>query len=98
MGESGKYIWIYRRKSFPLLKMIIMKVLVFDFKGFGKALKQHRVIERDVKISDVSKATMVGIATISRIENGGSSDIDPVLNLCNWMNVSVNSFVKLEKK
>lgn len=68
--------------------------LEFDYAKFGKSLKICRVIDRNVHMTEISEKTGLGKATISRIERGGCGDIDSVINLCSWMGVSVEQFVK----
>ena len=73
------------------------KPLQFQYEKFGKAFKKYRVIDKNASMKEVEEATGLGRATISRIESGKNGDIDSILNMCDWMNVSINSFVKRRK-
>lgn len=66
----------------------------FDYKAFGKALKIKRTIELNMNLRDANKKAKVGIATLSRIENGGKADLDNVIRVCDWLNTPITTFIK----
>src|SRR6476660_6141081 len=64
-----------------------------DVERLGGRLRRARK-ERDATLEEVYKATGVSIATLSRIERGGSKDIDAgtLVSLCKWMGVGSVEF------
>lgn len=69
----------------------------FDNKSFGKALKAKRTIDLDIDMRVASKKIGISISTISRVENGGKSDLDNILLICSWLKVSICDFIKTKK-
>jgi transcriptional regulator with XRE-family HTH domain len=60
---------------------------------FGQRLRRVRE-ERGLTLEKVFKATGVSVATLSRIERGGSKDIDAgtLVSLCNWLGAKPEEF------
>jgi len=66
-----------------------------DVERLGRRLRRVRD-ERDLTLQDVAKEADVSIATLSRIERGGSKDIDAatLIALTNWLRVKPNEFTE----
>jgi DNA-binding Xre family transcriptional regulator len=64
-----------------------------DVERFGQRLRRTRE-ERGLTLEKVFKATGMSVATLSRIERGGSKEIDAgtMISLCNWMGVKPEDF------
>jgi transcriptional regulator with XRE-family HTH domain len=64
-----------------------------DVERFGQRLRRVRE-ERGFTLERVFKATGVSVATLSRIERGGSKDIDAgtLIGLCNWLGARPEEF------
>lgn len=69
----------------------------FDKVAFSKALKTKRVIDLDIDLRDAAKQSKIGVATLSRMENGGVPEMDTFIKACNWLKVSVCEFIKPKK-
>lgn len=67
-----------------------------DLKSFSKAVKKKRT-ELGIDIRELSKRLGIGIGTISRMENGKQPDISVLLLTCDWLDVSICSFIKTKK-
>lgn len=72
--------------------------LKFDSKTFARQLRQKRLIDLDIKLDEVVKLTGVSKPTLSRIERGYKPDLVTYANLCDWLGVPMNHFVKNGKK
>lgn len=64
-----------------------------DVVRLGRRLRRIRQ-ERGVRLEQTSKDTGVSVATLSRIERGGSKGIDgtTMLELCRWMGARPDDF------
>jgi transcriptional regulator with XRE-family HTH domain len=64
-----------------------------DVERLGQRLRKARK-DQKATLEDVFKATGVSIATLSRVERGGSKDIDAgtLVSICKWMGASPNEF------
>jgi len=64
-----------------------------DVERFGQRLRRVRG-QRGMKLKAVSKATGVSVATLSRIERGGSKDIEggTLVLLAEWMGADADEF------
>ncbi len=69
-----------------------------DVERFGKRLRHVRET-RGFTLEKVFQATGVSVATLSRIERGGSKEVDAgtFVNLCEWMGARSEDF-KLDAK
>jgi len=56
-----------------------------------------KVIDLDIDLRDAAKQSKIGVATLSRMENGGVPEIDTFIKACNWLKVSVCEFIKPKK-
>src|ERR1700688_2741618 len=62
---------------------------IFDARLFAAALRTKR---GDLGLREVATVTGVSAATLSRIENGETSDMDTFLVLTTWMGWAVAAF------
>jgi transcriptional regulator with XRE-family HTH domain len=64
-----------------------------DVGRLGLRLRRART-ERKATLEDVFKATGVSVATLSRVERGGSKDIDAgtLMSVCKWMGARPEEF------
>lgn len=64
-----------------------------DVERLGQRLRRARK-DQKATLEDVFKATGVSVATLSRVERGGSKDIDAgtLVSVCKWMGVSPDEF------
>lgn len=64
-----------------------------DVRLLGQHLNRVRK-ERKKRLTQVSEATGVSVASLSRIERGGSQSVDAktLIALCDWMNTSVELY------
>ncbi len=64
-----------------------------DVERLGQRLRRVRA-QREFTLEQLFKATGVSVATISRVERGGSRDIDggTLVSLCKWMGVRPEEF------
>lgn len=64
-----------------------------DVERLGQRLRKARK-DQNATLEDVSKATGVSIATLSRVERGGSKDIDAgtLVSICKWIRVRPDEF------
>ena len=64
-----------------------------DVRLLGQHL--HRVRkERKKRLTEVFDATGISVASLSRIERGGSQSVDAktLIALCDWLNLSIDQF------
>lgn len=72
---------------------------------FDKTLFSEKIKERRAKLGlgvrgaakQINSSEKISAATISRIERGFDTGIETVMSICNWLGVSINSFVKVRK-
>ena len=69
-----------------------------DKLALSKAMKTKRVIELSLGVRDVAKKVKISPATIARIENQRTIDLESFIKACNWLNVSVCEFIKPKTK
>lgn len=69
----------------------------FDFTAFGKKIKIKRTIDEDITLRELTEITGVGFATISRVENGKTIEIDHIIALSDWLEVSLCDFIVTSK-
>lgn len=64
-----------------------------DVERLGHRLRRARK-DRGLRLDDVFKTTGVSVATLSRVERGGSKDIDAgtLVSLCNWLGARPEEF------
>lgn len=64
-----------------------------DVERLGQRLRKARRAQ-DLTLEDVFKTTGVSVATLSRVERGGSKDIDAgtLVSVCKWMGVRPEEF------
>lgn len=64
-----------------------------DVERLGQRLRRVRV-ERNFTLERMAKETGVSVATLSRVERGGSKDIDAgtLVSVCSWMGVRPQEF------
>lgn len=64
-----------------------------DVERLGQRLRRARR-EQEATLEDVFKATGVSVATLSRVERGGSRDIDAgtLVSICRWMGAKPEEF------
>jgi transcriptional regulator with XRE-family HTH domain len=64
-----------------------------DVERLGQRLRRVRE-ERNLTLEKVFNATGVSVATLSRVERGGSKDIDAgtLVSICTWMGVKPEEF------
>ena len=64
-----------------------------DVERLGQRLRRARR-DQGVTLEEVFKATGVSVATLSRVERGGSKDIDAgtLVSVCKWMRVRPEEF------
>jgi transcriptional regulator with XRE-family HTH domain len=64
-----------------------------DVERLGQRLRRARK-DRGLTLEDVFKATEVSVATLSRVERGGSKDIDAgtLVCLCEWIGARPDEF------
>lgn len=70
----------------------------FDKEKFAKFLKTHRVINLDIGVREAAHKIGIGSSTVSRIENEHLTDIDTILKICTWLNVSITEFIKTKNE
>src|SRR4051794_30143103 len=64
-----------------------------DVERLGQRVRRVRE-DRGLTLEEVSKATEVSVATLSRIERGGSKDVDggTLVSLCKWVGARPEEF------
>ncbi|MFY4729688.1 helix-turn-helix domain-containing protein [Nitrospira sp. BLG_2] len=64
-----------------------------DVRLLGQHLNRVRK-ERRKRLTEVHEATGISVASLSRIERGGSQSVDAktLIALCDWMKVSMDQF------
>jgi transcriptional regulator with XRE-family HTH domain len=70
----------------------------FDTKSLAKAVKQYRIITLDIGLREAAIKAGTTAATLCRIENGRTAEIDTLLNVCDWLNVPITKFIKPAKQ
>lgn len=70
----------------------------FYSQEFSKQVKTKRVIELNIGLREVAKKSKVSAATLSRIENGNIPDMESLLKVCKWLQVSPSNFFISSKK
>lgn len=73
---------------------MFMKQQKFDTVSFAKALKTRRVIDLKLGLREVAKKTNTSPATLSRMENENTADIDNILKVCTWLKMPISNFIK----
>lgn len=63
-------------------------------KEFSKAVKTKRVIKEDIDLRTLADMIRISHATISRVENGKTPDIDTYCALCKWLGVPANKYLR----
>lgn len=64
----------------------------FQKETFGKAIKQKRIIDLNTDLRSLSKKLKISPATLSRCENGNVPDLMTYSMLCDWLDVSRDTF------
>jgi len=64
-----------------------------DVERLGKRLRRVRK-ERELTLEQLSNETRISVATLSRVERGGSKEIDSgtLVQLCRWLGVQSEDF------
>lgn len=71
-----------------------MKRYYFYSEGFSKAMKTKRVIELNTGLREVAKKINVSAATLSRVENGGTPEMETFLKICHWLGSLPREFIQ----
>lgn len=66
----------------------------FDTAAFATKMKYNRVMAENLNIRDAALLIGISPATLSRIENNNSAEIDNVLKCCAWLGCSITKFIK----
>jgi transcriptional regulator with XRE-family HTH domain len=66
-----------------------------DVDDLGQRLRQVRE-QRQLTLLQVSKATGISVPTLSRVERGGSNDVEAgtLVTLAKWMRVPIHKFAE----
>lgn len=51
----------------------------------------------DVGLRFVATKLSISAATLSRMENGGVAELDNIISVCDWLNVSICDFIVYSK-
>lgn len=73
-----------------------MKQVRVDIKKLGKSLKDKRELD-GLSLRDAAKEHGISSATLCRVENGNTPDIQTFATLCHWYGVDMNYFVTIKK-
>jgi transcriptional regulator with XRE-family HTH domain len=75
-----------------------MKML-YDSKPVVKAVRTKRLIEWDLDIREAAKKMKISPATLSRIENGRTPDVNTLATVCYYISLPMESaFIPSNKK
>ena len=66
----------------------------FYSEGFAKRVKTKRVIEMNVGLRELAKKIKVSSATLSRLENGKTPEMETFLKVCHWLGVLPREFIQ----
>jgi transcriptional regulator with XRE-family HTH domain len=69
-----------------------------DFNSFSKAIRQKRIIDMDINGREAAKKIGISHPTLSRIENHNMPDLLTYANICKWLNVPMDTFIKTARK
>lgn len=86
ISRNEKYL-----EPYPEIKQDTMK---FDSEKLRKALVTKRIVELDVNLDVVEKASGISKATLSRLENNKPPDIFTFGKVCKWLAMNPNEFFK----
>jgi len=64
----------------------------YDSERLSKLVKTKRIIDLDLDIRSAAKKIKISAATLSRIENGKTPDIETLAVVCHWINEPIDSF------
>lgn len=73
-------------------------VPVFNFKMFSKAIRQKRLIEKNIELKIAATEIGTSAATLSRLENEKIPDVMTYAKICKWLGVSMDTFISKAKK
>lgn len=73
-----------------------MKKRQFDLLSFSKDVKKYRSI-LNIGLRGAAKQIGTTAATLCRIENGRQAEINTVLTICDWMNITIEKYIKFKK-
>jgi transcriptional regulator with XRE-family HTH domain len=68
----------------------------FDSANFSKEVKTKRVIEENIGVVALGEKIGTSGATISRVENGHTPEIDTYAKLCFWLKKPMNVFINVK--
>lgn len=71
---------------------------LFDTDKFSKAIKTKRLINLNIGLREVSTKIKVSAATLSRLENGTTPEIENLLKICGWLGESPSEFFYTQYK
>lgn len=69
----------------------------FDATEFSKRIKTKRIIELGKGLREVAAKTGVSFATLSRMENMATPEMESFLKVCHWLNNPPNDFLTTSK-
>lgn len=65
----------------------------FDFKKFGEYISKCRTERHGITLQGLADVIGISRATCIRAQNGSDIDIHTVINLCDWMDCSITTFI-----
>lgn len=71
--------------------------LVYDGTKLSKEVKTKRLIELDLDMRTCAINIGISAATLSRIENGKTPDIETLATVCHWISKPINDFFSYPK-
>lgn len=69
-----------------------------NFKTFSKAIRQKRIIDKNIGVREASKEIGISFSTLSRCENERMPELIAYANICKWLGVSLDTFIVKAKK
>lgn len=64
----------------------------FNIQKLRKDLITKRVIELNMPLREAAEKIGISSATLSRIENGKTPEVDTFCNLCTWLETKPNDY------
>ena len=65
----------------------------FNHIEFSKRIKTKRIVDLDVELREASKKAKVSAATLSRLENGTTPEMETFLKVCFWLDALPREFM-----
>ena len=66
--------------------------LKYSGEKMAKELKTKRIIELDIDIRDAAKKIGISPATLSRLENENTPDVNSLAMVCDWLDLDMEYF------